>query len=195
MVSGESTGLKSKIESLDKTNKRLLEIIEGGKKGNRRESKKYKLPRKMRKGFKTKIKQGKVLVIRIKENHAIVPEWIKVTDGMIKLNNNDTYHAADAKYIGSFGKKRIPTMILPEWSLTPLEPGKPQNYIEPLDFSRHRKKTEEEGAEAIHQKVIIKAVNLYGVGGLKSKVGGKMILWILALGVAAFYLISKLLGG
>ncbi len=193
------TGLVENIASVTKTNRRLLDMLEGTQK---KKTKKYKLPRKMRKGFKNKIKTGKVLVIRVKENHQIVPEWIKVVDGMIKLSDNDTYHAADAKYICSFGKKRIPTMILLEWSLTPVRPGEPPNYLmeretksEPLSFKDHREKTEEEGAEAIHQKVIIKAINLYGVGGLKKKMGGKTLLIMLVLGVVVVYLISKMFGG
>lgn len=148
-----------------------------------RKRSKFKLPSKLRKATKRKLKQNKILVLRITTNGNIHPEFLPVNDELVYIKENKTYHSASAEYVMRFNNK-FPTIILPEWSLMPFVPRE------------NKKETRETGTDAIPQKVIITAMKQAQAGLLKKGgFGGKTILFIILGVIAALYLLSKIFGG
>lgn len=78
--------------------------------------KKFKTP----KLGKAKLKKGYVIVFLMKENNYWEFRKLPVVNGNINLGKNkeDTYHLADAEYIGMCGK--FPMIVLPSWSNEPI---------------------------------------------------------------------------
>jgi hypothetical protein len=165
------------IKKLDETPpKRSFKDIVTGK---NKPKKTFKLSYKIRAGWKTKLKKNYVLVLRVRTNGELVIHFAPINNEMIYVQDAGTYHVSNAEYMLRYGK--YPAIILPEWSLKPFSP------------SEHFKKTEQEGAEALHQRVIIKAMKMADIKQ-QGMMKGKTLLWVLILGVAALYIISQILG-
>ena len=147
--------------------------------GKNKPKKEFKLGAKIKAGWKSKLKKNYVLVFRVRTNGEVIIHFAPINNEMVYIQDVGTYHLANTEFILRY--KNFPAMILPEWSL------------KPLSLSEHFKKTVEEGAVALPEKVIINAMKMAQLKPASS-IPGKTILWILVAGVAVLYLISQMLG-
>jgi hypothetical protein len=158
---------------------KLEEFLEDFEKKNK---KKFKLPRKLTKISKMKLKQNYIVVIYIRTNGAIVINQYKIENDRIFIKDSGLWHKVTTESLLNYKGK--PFIIQPEWSLTPFIP------------QEHRKKCEKEGNISTFQDIIIE---LSEAGNVKPKrglpAGGKLILLGLIALVVVAYIISKMFGG
>lgn len=76
----------------------------------------FKLKRKIERQVERGLKKGKVNIIYVRQNRAIVPLVGKVQDGRFFCDG--TWRTADPRAMFMWGK--IPTFIQPEWSINPV---------------------------------------------------------------------------
>lgn len=142
--------------------------------------KKFNLPLGIKIGSKGRIKKNYILVFLIRTNGQLLIKFLPIENDMIYLNGNDTYHIATTDYIGYY--KNFPAIILPEWSLRPLQREKMME------------ETTANGELALPQKVIINAMKLAQVKPKSAIAGGKMI-WLIVGIIVVVYLIYQMITG
>ena len=178
-VKVESKTLK---ETVDKLNATLERLEGGGKKKKLGVKKPFKVPFGLRMGAPGKIKKNYALMLRIKTNGTLKPEWTQIVDEMVYVKENNTYHLASANYVLKWGK--FPVIILADWSLRPFNPV--ENYTDTV-------KSNELSAP---QKVVIEAVKRAQLE-MKVKKGfdAKWLIWIAIGAIILFVVITQLRGG
>lgn len=145
--------------------------------------KRFKPPGRIRTGAKRKVKQNKILLLKLSTIGNLTPEWVKIQDNMVWNKDAGIYHVAENKYIMNFMGK-WPCMIVPEWTLKPYAPKDEQ-----MNLSEQAKEL------TFMQKFIIK-VGEMEVRDMKKKgtPGGRNMIIILVAVVAIVYLILRALG-
>jgi len=169
-----------KQESLGKKVERIEELMERFVEKNEKTSKKkFKMPKKIAKGIKKKVKKGGLVVFVIRTNGEIIPKLLESKYDLIELKDNGTFHLAGANYM--FRYNGYPALILPEYSLEPLNPK--DLYMNIVNQQK----------ESWHEKVLLKIMELSEIKKSKGMAGaGKWILFAI-IGIAIFYAISELL--
>lgn len=167
-------GLNDRMKNMEQMMEQLF-IKKGGK------VKQFKLPGKVKRGWKSKLKKNYCLTIVIKNNCTLDFKMLEIMDDTIKIPFNDTYHIATVDYMLRY--KQFPVYIIPEWNLVPFCPKK--NLEEALNND----------SLSLPEKVIITKIKQAQAGQLKKKMNGKMILWIGLLVVGGLYLLSNIMGG
>jgi hypothetical protein len=162
-------GLTSRLDELTKR------IEEQEEKTVKKKEKGFKIPTKLGVG---KLKQNYVLVLRLKTNQQIVVDKLPINDDMIYLKDNDTYHSATTDCVWRY--KNFPVLVLPEWSLQPLNP------TELYEKSVQNKEL------VLPQRALIKAIEL---SQIKKKKGGNiwLIVGIIIALVAGIAILSQVL--
>lgn len=106
--------LRDKIERIDNFVRRFEESDEKEIKKN------FKLPKTISLFHKKKLKKGYVLVFLLKTNGQIDIKFLQIKTDIISIKENKTLHLSGARYM--FRYKGFPAIILPEYSLEPLDP-------------------------------------------------------------------------
>lgn len=183
----EKQGLNSKLDKVVKFVDKIEEQVTVPKKsfwdtilGKSGLKKEFKLPKRVKVGFKNKIKQNYALIFYLMTNGHIKLYFEPIQNDLIYIREKQQYHAANSKYILRYEK--YPVIIQPEWSLLPFSPAE------------HYKDIEKKAGAAVHQKVIIQAVKMAGINPPR-KIQGKTLLWILVAAIVALYLLSQVLTG
>ena len=83
--------------------------------------KQFKMPYKVKSQLKKLAMKGKVQVILLQNNRNIKPTIGEIKDGMLLVG--DKIHDGAANYVWLWNGK-VPTVILPEWSINPLSPAR-----------------------------------------------------------------------
>ncbi len=172
-VDGKQPKKLSLVEKIDKINGFIdLKKIEEEHKNR------FKLPwnKKLSKG---NVLKNYILVFLLKSNLQVVIKKVQITDNMIFLKETGTYHSVRADDIFIYDGK-IPSIILPEWSLQPVS----------AEFLQQ--KVMDSKSWSFPQKVIIQAMKKSEEK--KTGLGGNFLIWAI-LGIAGLYLLSQLLGG
>jgi len=147
-----------------------------GKEENKKDVKeiKFKLPFNINMQKKAAIKQNKVLVFLLKTNGNIDVLYKKIEYGMLIFDPK--YHEVTPNQI--FIYKGIPTVILPEWRLRPIDTNvaEKEYSINPIDQT---------DAEAI----IIRAVEIKEANKSKKFEFNKSWIWIALIVVVIGYLL------
>jgi hypothetical protein len=154
----EETGIRSKLD-------KLIELME---EQQLKKEKKFRLPFGM--GSNRKLKKNWVIVILLRTNQNIAIKFLPIINDMIKLKDNSTYHLATTDFMWRY--KKYPVMVLPEWSLKPIQP---KELLE---------ETVKNGELALPQKVVINAMELSQLKDEKKGIGGGFIIWIIVAVVA-----------
>lgn len=165
---GSPTGITSRLDELTKR------LEEQEHKEKKKEEKTLKIP-KIGLG---KLKKNYVLLVRLKTNQQMVMERVPIEDDMIYLRDNDTYHSATTDCVWRY--KGLPVMILPEWSLQP---------INPTDLFEKSVTNKE---LVLPQRALIKAIEL---SQIKKKKKGNiwLIVGIIIAIVAIVFVLSQVL--
>ncbi len=142
----------------------------------------FKTPVKIKAGAKKKIKQNKILLLKVSPLGNIMPEWVKLADNMVWNKDAGAYQVAHAKYILQFMGK-YPCMIVPEWSMKPFSPRKNMDD-----------QTSEEQEMIFMQKFIIKVAKMEALDLKKKGLGGKNVIWIGLIVIVALYMLMKAFG-
>jgi len=155
------------------------------------------LPVKLTKGAKKKIKQNYALVIYIRNNGYLDFNYAPIVNDLVFIKQSGLYHSATADYmLQHISKgKSYPVLIQPEWALTPVKKGDQVDY-EQISFSSkfHSEETIAQGTQAAKQKILIEIVKQSQiVGGLKGKIPGKALLWIIIGVIVVLYLLNSVL--
>jgi hypothetical protein len=181
MVLGEEEGrTATNITFTDKVADRIIDkLSEKEKKGFLKrlfKGSKSPIPVKI---DENKMKKGWVIVILLRTNGNLDIQKLPISEGMIRLKDNETYHMAEADYIWRY--KKYPVLILPEFS------------VEPLKAINLAEEVRKEGKGVDAQRFIIKAIEMSQIE--KKKMGGsKVILWIIAA-IVIIYLAFQFIGG
>ena len=126
---------------------------------------------------KAKLKKGHVIVQTIGENNYIDFRVLPVINGNIYLKDRETYHLADAEYIGVW--KKLPIVMIPTWS------------NEPITREVLTRKIDENKSTIKPQKQIIHLMEDARLAEqVKPKQGMKGIIIILII-IAAIYVIGR----
>ena len=91
------------------------------------------------------------------------------------------------------GFKTFPIMIVPSWSVKPLEPKELQPR-KPFNPEENHENSMEDGSNIKGYQLLMNRMKLDTVGKLKGQVGG-LIKWIIGLGVGGLILYAILTGG
>lgn len=164
---------KTLSERLDETNELLREL---GKHKEIEGEKKVRLP-KLSNGKK---KKNYVIVQEIKGNNIVNFRKLPIIDGNIKLPDQQTYHIADAEYIGNY--KNTPILLLPDWS------------NEPITKEVMVRKIEENKSSIKPQKQIITLMENARLAEIAKPTGGKKSIIIFLVVGLGMYLVGAQLG-
>lgn len=99
-------------DKIDKTNKLLEEMLKADKLPKEKKFNLGKVPA-------SKLKKGYILVLILRNNLNLIARKLPIVNGNIYLSENKTYHLAESQYIGLY-KGKIPFILIPEWSIEPL---------------------------------------------------------------------------
>ncbi len=168
------------------TAKKLYELQQKKKKSKDKQFIKLKLSRGM-------MKQNYVCLILLKTNGVLLLKKLKIQNGGVYLPENKTFHRAEGDHIYSY-KGKIPTIILPEFSVNPISKQDIKDYQEFGAVGRLQKKAKDEKATTDGQRFIMKKAEEYAVGIKHSKgVGSKTVIYVI-LGIIVAYIISLIAG-
>lgn len=185
MVQEETASTVLGVNLSDKVADKIIERIEdeGNKKGKKIKPKHFKLPSRARRGVKRKLANNHVLVFLLRSNNTLGVEFLPIENEMIYLKNNQTYHLAssDSVFLYQYKKLTYPAIILPEWSMVP------------LDLKNVRNIVNNNGLDADGQQVAIKAINMAELKPSK-KLGGNQLILIVLGGLAALYFVTQAIG-
>ena len=176
----EEKPMKEKIDilfdDLEKKQKGEDEVL------TKKSRKFFKTPKKIKTGAKKKIKQNKILLLKVSPLGNIQPEWVKLQDNMVWNKDAGAYQVPHRKYIVQFMGK-YPCMIVPEWSMKPFSPRKHMSD-----------QTDTQKEEIFMQKFIIKVAKMEALDLKRKGLGNKNMIWIILGGIVALYMIMKALG-
>lgn len=163
----------------------------------KKKTKQFKLPTKITKGSKKKIKKNYALVIYIRNNGYLEFNYAPIVNDLIYMKQSGLYHSATADYMlqhMSRGKS-YPVLIQPEWALTPIKKGDTVTYQQsPFSAKYHAEDTITKGDQAAKQKILIEIVKQSQITGQKGKIPGKTMLWIIVAIIIVLYLLNSFLG-
>ena len=142
----------------------------------------FKTPKKIKMGAKKKVKQNKILLLKISPLGNIQPEWVKLQDNMVWNKDAGAYQVAHSKYILQFMGK-YPCMIVPEWSMKPFSPRKEMS-----------EQTDPEKEHIFMQKFLIKVAKMEALDLKRKGLANKNIIWIVLGVIVGLYMLMKALG-
>jgi len=137
-------------------------------------TKKLKIPRKA-KVKKRKLKKGWLGILKVDENGNISAEKQRIFDSTFKLKDG-TYHSTDGREI-LFWQGKFPVIIQPSWKKNPIQIRKEQELNETY------------GQKYIRARMLSDTIKV------KSGVGGKAIIWIIGIAIAAYIGYKLITGG
>ncbi len=154
-------------------NKGLIEKVDElfEEKENKKKKKGFKLSFGLRSGSKSKIRKNQVLAFIIRVNGNMDIKWLKISNNMVYLKENDTYHDINSEDIKYY--KKYPYIILPEWILKPINPLMIHKDID---------------TKASDQRFIIRASKL-SLLKTSNSISGKAIFWFIIIGSAVAYML------
>lgn len=168
-------GLIQRLGDMEKTLNELAFVKD-------KKKKKFELPFSIRRGSKQKLQQGYCLTFLIRLNGELTIHFYPIEHNCVRIPFNNTYHVVTPNEIIRW--KKYPVIILPEWSMRPLDPGE------------HFRQAKENNELSITEKVLMDLMKQFQAGTLKSKLmGGKMILFVMIAVAAGLYFLSQIITG
>lgn len=147
-------------------------------KGTKRLDKDYKPPRKVRAGWKGKVKKNYAVVMYVRTNGGFDYQWCPIVDSMIYIKQTGLYHGADTESI--FWYKGIPFLLVFEGA------------TEPLSYAKYLSYWNNKGDNTNSQKVIIRMLKKAELDMKKGGINGKWLLIGIGI-IAALFILYRLL--
>lgn len=145
-------GMRQQLNDISET----LEVITQKDKAVKKLKKKnFTLPFKVKSKLKKLAIKNKVQVMLLQRTRNIAPVIGEIRDGMLLIGDN-VYEGA-VKYTWLW-RGKFPTMIVPEWDLSPLSKEGINKMRQPLSAGELNKDTVENYRSAEPQKIIIRAI-------------------------------------
>ena len=170
--------------------KQLRELIQEDKSEKEKKKKKPRLPWRGRVG-KNRQSKGYVAVWKINENGFITPSREQIKEQTIMIDG--VPRLATPEYILRYKKgfRTIPLILLPSWSVKPIEPKKLTKEFNPAEDLQE---SLEDGSNTKGYKLLMNRMKLDTVGKLKGQMGG-ILKWIIGLGLGGIILYAILTSG
>ena len=147
-------GLREQLKELNE-NLSLIKETKGKKK-------ELKLPYKVKAAMKKAANKRKIIVFLLGTDRQIRPTLAEIKYGIVFVNGQA--HQATTDFVYYY--RNTPTLIIPEWSLTPIGT---QDYYEAV----------EQGKTIEPQTIILRAMEAAQNQMLKNKMSGKMLIYVL----------------
>ncbi len=138
----------------------------------------FKLPKSISKKVGKKNFRNHVLVIYLRRNREADMYFLPASNDMIKVNG--MYYDARVDCYYTYGKQRVPTLVIPEYRLIP---------IGTEDYH----KAVREGNTTDAQDISIKSFEKMEAEGTKTKMNSKTVIFIILGAVVVLYLLSTVL--
>ena len=157
----------------------------GDKSAAEEDYKKFKLPFKAKLGA-AKLRKGWVTVLYLNANKNISFGKYIIKDGVVKVNG--LYYEAAAENIMIYKNK--PFLILPEWNEKPVAPNTIKNPYKSFSPSENFKEASENKTLTMGQRYILNAFETDAIKP-KMKLSGSLILWIIIIAAAGYFILKK----
>lgn len=151
-VEKKPIGMRQQLNDISET---LDVITQKGKAVKKLKKKNFKLPFRVKSQLKKLAVKNKVQVMLLQRTRNIAPVIGEIRDGMLLIGDN-VYEGA-VKYTWLWGGK-FPTMVVPEWDLSPLSKEGIDKMRQPLGAEELNKDTIKNYRSAEPQKIIIRAI-------------------------------------
>lgn len=168
----QNKGINAKIDDLLKYREK-----EEDEKRSKLKKKRFKLPAFIKKRIGKPRYRNYALVVFLRRNREVDMKFIEVLNDAIMIEDKCYDARADCYY--TYGKSRIPTLILPEWNLRP---------IGTLDYQH----AVERGETVDAQDITIKAhERMEAEAKKRGAIDPKMIVIIVIIAIIAGYFLMK----
>jgi len=141
-----------------------------------RNTKKFSLPRYIQLKVGTSKFKNHVLIIFLRRNREVELKYMEILNDMIRIE--DKYYDARVDCYYTYGKSRVPVLVIPEWSLRPIGTADYQRVVA-------------RGETTDLQDITIKAHERMEASGKKMKISPQAIVIFVLLGIVAIYLITS----